>query len=337
MATTTSVTRSATTVSGPTLTSVFSAVRSPAHPRDSQARVLSVAQLRALGVHPSTITKRCRPGGPWRRLAPGVVLLGTGEPTRHQLLQATTAYLGPDSVITGLDALRTYGVRLPPPTAVRALVPAHRRLTPPAFVSLERTARLPVPVDIEGLPYAPPVRATIDAARQETDPDILRRVLALPVQQGLCTVEELGDELEKGNQRGSAAVRVQLRTLARTDLSDLRRTARQLVRRCPLPPPRWDTTVFTRDRRRLGSVDAWWDDVGLAWSVTAAGAPASRSAKDERDRLALTSVGVVLVRTTPSMVRHHSEFVIAELVRGFRQAARRPRPRVLSEARVVAA
>lgn len=330
MATTTRTTRSATSTSTPTLASVFSAVRSPVPAQDGRARVLSVAQLRSLGVPPSTITKRCRPGGPWRRLAPGVVLLGTGEPTRHQLLQAAVAYLGPESVITGIDALRAYGVRLPPPTAVGALVAAHRRLTPPAFVTVERTARLPAPVTLEGVPYAPPARAALDAARRETDLDFIRRLLTLPVQEGLCDLRELRDELEAGNQRGSAAVRAQLRTLTRTDQSDLRRTARQVIRHCPLPPPRWDTTVFTRDRRRLGSVDAWWDEVGLAWSI------APVDVGSERDRLALTAAGVVLVRTTPSLVRHHAEFVIAELVRGFRRAAGRPRPHVVSEARVAA-
>ncbi|CAM3177735.1 hypothetical protein SAXI111661_21520 [Saccharomonospora xinjiangensis] len=335
MTTTAAAAHAAITDPTPTMASVFSAASTPSRQADPGARVLSVAQLRSLGIHPSTVTKRCRPGGPWRRLATGVVLLGTGEPTRHQLLQAAVAYLG-DSVITGVDALRAHGIGLPPPTAVRTLVSTHRRLTPPEFVAVERTSRLPAPIIIEGLPFAPPARATIDAARHETEPDRIRRVLALALRDGLCTLDELGEELGEGNQRGSAAVRVELRKLSHTDTCDLRSAARQLARRCPLPPPRWDTTVFTRDRRHLGQVDAWWDDVGLAWSVAPITSPHGR-AQDESSHLALAAAGVVLVRTDPSVLRHHGDLVVAELVGAFRQAARRPRPHVLADARVVAA
>ncbi len=337
MATTTSVATPVTQPSdrlvGPTMTSVFSTASTSARPADPQALVLSVAQLRSLGVHPSTITKRCRPGGPWRRIATGVVLLGCGEPTRHQLLHAAIAYLGPEGVITGVDALRAHGVRLPAPRVVQTLVSAGRRLTPPAFLTVERTARLPAPVLIDGLPYAPPTRAVVDAARRETDPERIRRLLALTIEEGLCDLDELRAEVDEGSQRGSAAVRMHLRTLAHTDACDVRRSARELARRCPLPPPRWDTTVLTRDRRPLGTVDAWWDDVGLAWSVTPPTSTHRPRAQQERDRLALASAGVVLVRSPSSMVRHHGDLVIAELVRAFGYAARRPRPTVLSEAR----
>ncbi len=317
----------------PTLTSVFSTASTPARPADPEALVLSVAQLRSLGVHPSTITKRCRPGGPWRRLATGVVLLDSGEPTRRQLLRAAVAYLGPEGVITGVDALRANGVRLSPPPQVQTLVAAGRRLTPPAFLAVERTARLPHPLIVDGLPYAPPARAVIDAARRETDPDRIRRLLTVAIEEGLCSLDDLRTELDQGSQRGSAVVRMQLRALTYTDTCALRRTARELARRCPLPPPRWDTDVLTRGRRLLGTVDAWWDDVGLGWSVLSPTSPDRLRPRNDRAGLALSAAGVVLVRTPSSMLRHHGDLVVAELVRAFRHAARRPRPPVLSEAR----
>ncbi|WP_342585452.1 hypothetical protein [Saccharomonospora piscinae] len=329
---------SSTTISRPSptvLRSVFTAPRAAAPgPGDATAPVLSARQLRGLGIHPSTITRRCRPGGPWRRLAPGVVLLGTGEPTRHQWAQAAIAYLGPGSVITGVDALLVYGMELPRPRTVHALVEAGRRLTPPTFVSVERTARLPDPVLDGGIPFAPPVRAAVDAARREAEPDRLRALLTAPVREGLCTVEELTTELASGNQRGSAAVRTQLRRLAHTTEDDVRRTARRLAHRCPLPPPRWDVTITDPTGQALGVVDAWWDDVGLGWWVTGRGRErpgSSATAVGEQEGLALTASGVALVRTPPAMVRHHPEVVITELVRAFRGAARRPRPRVLAE------
>ncbi len=260
-------------------------------------------------------------------------MLGTGEPTRRHLQQAAVAYLGDDSVITGVDALRAHGVPLPVPHFIHALVSAQRRLTPPAFVAVERTTRMPTPIVRDELPFAPPARAVIDAARRESDPDRLRSLLTVPVQKDLCTLDELVTELDRGNQRGSAAVRAQLRALAHTAEGRLRRVARYLARRCPLPPPRWDVTITDSTGRRLGMVDAWWDDVGMGWSLTAPSPGVSRLPKDERDKLALSTAGVVLVSTAPPMLYHHGDVVIAELVRAFRRAAARPRPRVRSEAR----
>src|SRR5690242_16609524 len=65
--------------------------------------VTTSASLRREGASASTIAARCRLGGPWRRLLPGVILLGRGEPTRCQQLRAAVLHTGPDSVVTGLD------------------------------------------------------------------------------------------------------------------------------------------------------------------------------------------------------------------------------------------
>jgi hypothetical protein len=37
--------------------------------------------LESVGVPRRSISRRCRPGGPWQRLLPGIVLLGNSEPT----------------------------------------------------------------------------------------------------------------------------------------------------------------------------------------------------------------------------------------------------------------
>jgi len=47
--------------------------------------VITAQALVALGVPESTIYHRCRDGGPWQRLAPGVILMTTGHPTTGQL------------------------------------------------------------------------------------------------------------------------------------------------------------------------------------------------------------------------------------------------------------
>ncbi|GAB3474463.1 hypothetical protein [Amycolatopsis cihanbeyliensis] len=293
--------------------------------------VATKAQLHAAGVSDRVIANRCRPGGPWRRLTSSVVLLGTGSPTRMQLLRAAVGQFGRDAVLTGFDALDAHGVELPPPRPVHVLVPGYRRMLPPEWFLLERTARPPDPVWIGGLPFAPPERAALDAARRESDPEKLRKLLALPVHQGLCTAEHLHAELDRGNQRGSAAVRLALRELGPMRDVFLYGPARRLVAALPMPAPSWDVTICDLRGTPIGAVDAWWDEAGMGWQF---GSP--RDGTGRLHHLALTAAGVVLVRSTTDQLRTDPDGVRKQLARAFRTAARRPRPAVES-VRAVAA
>jgi hypothetical protein len=288
--------------------------------------IATVAQLRASGMSAKSIGSRCRPGGPWRRLTSGIVLLGGDEPTRQQLLTAAVAGLGGNVVITGVDALRAQGAGLPPPRSVHALIPATRRILPPEFVVVERTARVPDPVHVDGLPCAAPARAAIDAARRERDPENLRSLLTVPVYEGLCTPHDLHTELESGNQRGSAAVRSELRHLSGSWDTFLAGVARRVSAETPLPAPQWNVTVRDRRGRPIGEVDAWWDEVGLGWQF---GRHYDGNARQGRmTHLALTAAGVVLVRTPADRLYHDRDEMVRELVSAFRAAALRPRPKV---------
>lgn len=291
---------------------------------DPVDNILTNTQLRAAGFSERAVATRCRPGGPWRRLLPGVVLLAGTEPTRRQLLRAIALHYGGEGVLTGIDALTAHGLDLRPSRTVHVLVPSFRRRLPPDSVLLERTTRPPEPVLIHGLPFAPPERAVIDAARREADPDRLRDLLTLPLYEGLCSLARLRTELDAGNQRGSSAVRAELRTLATRRGAYVIGAARRLVLRSPLPPPRWNTTVCDLRGRPIGPVDGWWDDVGFGWQLV--------RPDDERHgqlgHLALTAAGVVLVRTDTERLRSDADNVMRELASAFHTAALRPRPRV---------
>ncbi|MGH3466443.1 MAG: hypothetical protein ACRDQF_01770, partial [Thermocrispum sp.] len=293
--------------------------------------IASTAALNRAGVSASMITKRCRAGGPWRRLLPGVVMLGNGEPTRRQQLRAAVALAGPDSVITGADALHAYGVDIPVPHTIRLLVPVAQRVTAKEFVSVERTTRIPKPIVRDGLPFAPPSRAAVDIARKTSDIALLRSSLALPVLHGLSDHDTLLRELESGNQRGSAAVRLALRQLDATAASVLHAHAARLLRNSPLPPPRWNVTVYDRRQRPIGYADAWWDEVGLAWQL---GPATPDTPAPAHGHLALTTARVVVVRTSAAEIRHASDNppqrdpIIRELAAAFAEAGTRQRPRV---------
>ncbi|MQA11205.1 MAG: hypothetical protein GEU98_22125 [Pseudonocardiaceae bacterium] len=271
------------------------------------------------------IAARCRPHGPWQRLLPGVILLSTAPPNRRQLLRAALTYAGDGAMITGLDALRAHGARARPTGQVHVLLPADRRLIAHGFVHLERTTRPQGRRHADGLSYAPPARAALDAARREPDADELRRLLALPVCHGLCTVSELRAELDAGSQRGSAAPREALASLGQGTEPAAQVFARRLVSYTPIPAPRWDVTVRDGRGRELAEVTAWWDEVALAWTVGAA------HPRTRHELAALSASGVVAVHTAPARLHGDPDGVIRELSRAFLAASKRKRPPVRIE------
>ncbi|MBW4720579.1 hypothetical protein [Saccharothrix obliqua] len=176
--------------------------------------VIRTAELRAAGVPRYEIDLRCRPGGPWQRVLPGVLLLAAGPPTRAQRVRAALAYAGPGAVLTGVDALRALGFSdLPPPGRIHLLQPAAHRKSGVGAVFLERTTRLPNPVLKDGLPLAPPIRAALDAARHSHPPH-QTRILTAAVAAGY-PARALLRELDAGSSRGTAAPRAALRALLR--------------------------------------------------------------------------------------------------------------------------
>jgi hypothetical protein len=299
----------------PTLASLAAAVP------DGVART---EDLLARGVPDSTIGDLCRPEGPWQWLLPGVVLLSRSEPSRRQRLRAALAYAGAGAAITGLDAM---GHDVRTNDEVHVLVPASSRISTTGYVVIERTARMPDPFERDGLVYVPMLRAVVDAARREIDAIRLRLLLYAPVQSGACSVSELRAELDSGNQRGSAAPRAALRAVPDGVVSLTEGRARRVVRGAAVPPPRWNVPIRDVGGALLGVVDAWWDEVALAWEVGTQRFRLGDTDSPQR-HAQLTAAGVVVLRTPPQRLRDDPRAVRRELVEAFRRAADRVRPPV---------
>lgn len=60
----------------------------------ARCRVLSSRVLREHGVSAAVASERCRPGGPWQMLLPGIYLLHAGPPTSDERLHAALLYTG---------------------------------------------------------------------------------------------------------------------------------------------------------------------------------------------------------------------------------------------------
>lgn len=112
------------------------------HAAGARRQVMTVRQLREHGVAATDAARRCRPGGPWQQLLPGVYLLHAGPPTPDERLHAALLYAG----------------RAP---AGRATVPGQSRGTPPTPISPAPTSPTPAsPAPTSPAPTSTPTAAT---------------------------------------------------------------------------------------------------------------------------------------------------------------------------------
>jgi len=293
--------------------------------------VATIAQLEGLGVRSSTAYHRCRPGGVWRRLLPGVVLLHDGPPSRRQRLRAALLYCGSASLVTGLAACQLRGIRTVRTPTVHVAVPAGRQVRSAEFIIVERTTRLPARMLAQGVPCTPPERAVLDAARRLGSLDAVRDLLADAVQGRHCTVAALRTEIDRGSRRGTAVARIVLAQISDGVRSVAEADARVLWRRTGLPPLAWNATVTDAHGRFIAVPDGWADDVAMAWEIDSYAfhlSPAAyRKTLDRHSRM--TSSGIVVVHTLPARIRKEPATVRAELRGAYEAAARRPRPPLL--------
>ncbi|MGW6692601.1 hypothetical protein ACWF62_02340 [Rhodococcus sp. NPDC054953] len=294
--------------------------------------VISVATLASFGVSSSTIVARCKPGGPWRRLLPGVVQLTNGYPTPRQRVVAALTYCGDDALLTGRAALREYGFG-EEAGEVHVLLPDRRRKQSTSFVRVERTTRLPVPVNRSGLPCAPIPRAVLDAARLCVTLDSARALIASVVQRRAVTAAELAVELEEGSVRGSALPRIVVEEMDANVHSVPEAVARKIWQSTGLPEMVFNRPIRTSNGVFLAQPDGWIDSVGLAWEIDSVdwhATPELYAATVERRTRMQDQLIVVLV-TIPRMVYSDPSAVSTSLRAHFALAAQRPRPPVIMD------
>lgn len=279
----------------------------------------------------SSVYRRCLPGGPWRRLLPGIILLHPTEPTDEQRLRAALIRGGTSAMLTGLWALRRHGLRqLPEPDDVHILVPDKREITSSGFALVERTTRLPDPIARCGLPVAPVFRAALDASRRIRDFDTVQALLAETVQRKRCTAEQLERELRLGSQRGSAIPRRALQAILQGAESVAEADAWEIWKLAGLPSAQWNVRVFNERGAFVAKPDAWCDDIAFAWEID------SRRWHSEWDDYSSTldrnaryaAAGIAVLQTLPIRLRTEPDRVIAELRATYAAAQRRPRPPV---------
>ncbi|WP_091457200.1 hypothetical protein [Actinokineospora iranica] len=288
------------------------------------------SELVSLGLSGRSIRNRCLPRGPWQRLQSDVVLLTDAPPTRAQRLKAALRVTSPEAVVTGREAMWLNGMPVTPLGAIHLVVPDHVRGRADGSVTVERTIRMPDPLYRRGFPTAPLARATVDACRRTPSAGEIRVLVSEAVHRGGVPLSLLHEELARGPSAGTTLLRRVLAEIDRKVRSAGARIAAELVDLAGLPQPTWTARLSTVHDVHLAVVDAWWDNVGLAWDADIHRPWAPRPGLLASTRAArLTAAGIVAVRTEPPRVRDDTAAVVEELRGAYRLASARPRPEVI--------
>lgn len=304
--------------------------------RASRDHVIKVTDLIRLGVPEGTSYRRCQPGGPWRWLLPGIVMLSNGQPTTYQRVVAALLHGGPSAVVTGTEAARRHGLRhVPDDEAVHLLLPHKSRVRSSGFALVERTIHMPHRVMRDDIPLAPVDRAVLDAVRRWRATDPVRALLTEAVQRGKCRPPDLVAELDSGSRRGTALPRRVLEEVCAGARSVAEAHAMPVWHRADLPKATWNQPVHGADGQFIAVPDAWCDEVALAWEIDSFEwhSDAKGYARTVARNTRYTAAGIVVVQTLPSRLRDDPAGVISDLRAAYTTAAARPRPPVTLVAR----
>jgi hypothetical protein len=177
-------------------------------------RVLSRADALRRGIPRTTVDARVSRGS-WRRVLPRTYVTGPTVTDRDRL-DAAVCYAGAQAALSGAAALfaaEVRGIRMP--ARVLVLVPPDNCARSTSWVQVRRTVR-PYSADPWWRPArVEPARAASDLAVTMRRLDDVRTLLARVVQDGHCTVAELGAELDAGPRRGSKHMRQALAEVGR--------------------------------------------------------------------------------------------------------------------------
>jgi hypothetical protein len=299
-------------------------------------RVLTTAQLRGQGVTVADANERCRPGGTWQRLLPGVFLLRPGPPTSEERLHAALLYAArtpaahtaaripvqpsaeephaaqpyADALVTGLAALALHGFSSAGPLlsldTIDVLVPRLRRLRSTGCVRIVRTPSLPAPAFVTGVPVAAVPRALADAVAELTDAGVVRELLTEAVRGGHCGPASVVKELTAARLLGRPHVmdavdslKAEGRAIAETHLY-------RMVYEHGLPAPVWNVDLRLPGGPHLGGLDAYWPEQAVAVELdTRTPRQTEDAARSQyaQKREHLERLGITVVHITPAKLR----------------------------------
>jgi len=256
-----------------------------------------------------------------------VYLTVTGKPAPEQRLMAALLYGGPRSTITGPAALRAYRLRAPGPDVIDILVPQATRRQNIGFVRIHRTRQLPRVRRIGPVRFAEPTRAVADAAQVLPSLDDARAVVAEAIQKQLCSLAQLGVELERAGTRDMSRLRTALADIRAGSRSVAEVRFRERVEESALPRPQYNVFLRAADGTDIGEVDVWWADAGVSVEIDSQEYHFYRAdwLRTEAKRSRLLKHGIFPHNIAPVRVANDWDAIYSELKSSLEKGRQRPR------------
>ena len=282
---------------------------------DRQYGLVSSRQATTLGIGMGAIKYRIQPGGPWQRLFPGVYLTTRGALSPDQKDMAALLYAGDRSLLTGRAALRRYGILPAATDLIDVIVPATSTHADLGYVRIYRTRRMPVRYFTQGpIRFTTIPRAVTDAALGTTSLRDMRAIVAVGLDRGRCTPDDLAAELGRSRLRNGAVLRSVIADMARGIRSAPEGDLMDLLDRSGLPRPVYNPSLY------IGSVflakpDAWWEAFGVAAEVDSRQYHFDEAdwetTMQRHDRM--TAAGIKVLHFTPRRIRAQPDQVVATI------------------------
>ena len=283
-----------------------------------QGGLVTRRQALDVGVAPSAIDRQRRLGR-WRRVLPGVYVVGEGELTVQQREQAALLYAGPGAALTAATAARHHGLLYAADDGrVHVAVDHERRRASTGFVCLHRRRHDdPVERTAGGLRVVGCAEAVAAFGVESADLRAVRAVVLEAVQRARLSVEELAAAVARSPRRGSTLVRRALtdaragvRSAPEAELRDL------LVSASDLPTARFNADVRAEDGTWLARVDVLWPAArvvvevdSLEWHHSDADQVDATDARHNR----LEQHGYAVLHFTPRAIRSNPQRVLAAI------------------------
>lgn len=276
---------------------------------DALPRVLTRSEARRRGYTDRMIARRLA-SERWRRVLPGIFLTA---PTLTEFDRWTAGlhYGGATAALSGASALRASEVRrIHEPQRVLVLVPLGVRREGVGWLHVRATPRPYVVQQWYGPRRVEVARATADLALTMRRLDDVRALVARVVQDGNCTVPQLGAELASCPRNGSAHLRTALAEIARGAESAPEAEAARLLRRARVTGFVQNAWITLRggSRRR---VDFYWPALRAVLEIDSAEFHFGRAEwAGTMDRhLDLTAAGYSVIHRPPSALADQRRFV----------------------------
>jgi len=225
---------------------------------------------------------------------------------------AALAFAGEGAALSGSAALRASDVRrVVERPQILVLVPIANASTSHGWVRVRRTERAIPVLNWLGPRRVEIARAAADLALILRRTDDVRSLVARVVQDGHCTVAELGQELETGPRRGSANLRAALEEVGWGAESAPEARAARILRAAGIVDFEMNATLVLGAgvQRR---VDFYWRDLRAVLEIDSVEFHFTREDWNSTlDRhMQLTTAGYSVIHRPPSALRDERRFVV---------------------------